>query len=272
MKTPHTFLLGLLTGAALLATVGFVHQHLNTPVQHSGTYLELSTNYIQNAAEYRALCYQAYNTAGQRLENMLATMRRAPGAKPLAVVVDIDETVLDNSPYQARQALQGGQFPEGWTEWCNLAQAKAVPGALEFLKLVESKGIAVYYITNRRTAEREGTLNNLRALGFPNVQDDHFYFRTDESDKTKRREKVSLTHDIIMFCGDNLGDFSGVFDKQPKALRQTATDSLMRHFGEHWIVLPNPMYGDWYGAMINYNYAQPWQVQDSLRRLNLRGY
>jgi len=272
MKLNRTFFFGLFTGVAMLATAGFVHQQLYTPQQHSGTYLELSTNYMQNAAEYRALCYQAYNTAGQRLENMLATMRRTPDAKPLAVVVDIDETVLDNTPYQARQALQGGQFPEGWTDWCNLAQAKAVPGALEFLKLVDSKGIAVFYVTNRRSAEREGTLKNLRVLGFPQVQDDRFFFRTDESDKTKRREKVSATHDIIMLCGDNLGDFSGAFDKQPKDVRFAAADSLMRHFGERWIVLPNPMYGDWYGAMINYEYMEPWQIQDSLRRTHLRGY
>jgi 5'-nucleotidase (lipoprotein e(P4) family) len=272
MKSNRTFWAGLVAGIALATAVGFVAQQAYTPPQHNGTYLELSTNYIQNAAEYRALCYQAYNTASQRLENKLASIRRTPDAKPWAVVVDIDETVLDNSPYQGRQALQGGQFPEGWTDWCNRAQAQAVPGALDFLKLVDSKGIAVFYITNRRTAEREGTLRNLRGLGFPQVQEDRFFFRTDESDKTRRREKVSATHDILMLCGDNLGDFNGVFDKQSIASRYQSTDSLRRYFGETWIVLPNPMYGDWLGAMINHNYAQPWQVLDSLRRSHLRGY
>jgi 5'-nucleotidase (lipoprotein e(P4) family) len=273
MKASKNYLMGLFTGVSLWAVWAFMPSTPAAPApQHSGTYLELATNYHQNAAEYRALCYQAYNLATQKLDNLVAGMRRGPGTLPPAVVVDIDETVLDNSPYQGQLVREGGVFPMGWEDWCNLKTAKPVPGALEFLQNAHSKGVTVFYITNRKKPEWASTIANLRQLGFPDADSTHVLYRTSTGDKTERRNRVAQTHLILMYCGDNLGDFSGLFDKQSTERRFAVTDSLRRYFGETYFVLPNPMYGDWVGALINFDYSSPWQEQQTRRLQHIRGF
>jgi 5'-nucleotidase (lipoprotein e(P4) family) len=147
-----------------------------------------------------------------------------------------------------------------------------VPGALEFLRHCDTVGVAVFYISNRKNAEREGTFRNLRALGFPQVQEDHVLFRTNESSKRARRARVAETHSIVMLCGDNLADFHEVFENGTVASRAHATDSAMQSFGTEYIVLPNPMYGDWYGALIHHDYSLPWQAQEQRRLEQIRGF
>ena len=125
----------------------------------------------------------------------------------LAVVVDIDETILNNSPYEAKAMLDGKAYEsESWYEWCNMAVAEPVPGALEFLKFADSLGFHVFYITNRKEEfVDEGTQENVRIMGFPQTSDDHFLLRTDERSKEKRRQSVSENYEIVLLAGDNLG-------------------------------------------------------------------
>ena len=229
-------------------------------------YTMAALNWMQISGEYRALCYQAFNVARMTLDVELS---KKPAKKP-AVVVDIDETVLDNSPYQARQIANGEQYPVGWQSWTDEAKAMAVPGAKEFLNYAVSKGADVFYITNRRPSEAPGTLNNLRSLGFPQADTLHIMFREAESNKEARRRKVSETHSILVLCGDNLNDLSDAYDGRLNPERNQRVDQMKNEWGHRFIVLPNPLYGDWDGAMFNYNFNLSDAAKDSARKAVLR--
>src|SRR5258707_11615072 len=114
--------------------------------------------------------------------------------KPRAVIVDLDETILDNSRYEGMLLQQRVNFNQKpWTEWCNRANAPAVPGAVEFLRYAASRGVQVFYITNRNEAQKQGTATNLKKLGFPNVNDQTLLVQTDLKNSTKqpRRQRFS---------------------------------------------------------------------------------
>lgn len=224
----------------------------NDPVLTSSDHLTMAVLYQQTAAEYRALCYQAFNVAKYQLDQSMKIMGLQ---KQQAIVLDIDETVLDNSPHEAKCILNNALYPAYWEEWMNASDAKAVPGVLDFLKYAESKKIEIYYITNRAEKYREQTLRNLKMLGFPNAENKYLMLKTDESSKKRRRDAVSETNTIIMLIGDNLNDFSEVFEKKSVVDRFKVTDEMKTEFGKHFIVLPNAMYGEWEGALYDYNYS-----------------
>jgi len=232
-------------------------------------HLTMATLYHQTAAEYRALCYQAFNTAQLRMEIHLKHMGLS---KQQAIVVDIDETVLDNSPQEAMCIINNTLYPDYWDEWMNTKNAKAVPGSLEFLQEASSKGIEVFYISNRKDKYKEQTLANLIKVGFPNADYDHLLLRTAESSKKARREIVLETYQIIMLVGDNLNDFSEVFEKLGISDRFAITDTYKAEFGNKFIVLPNPMYGEWEGAIYDYDYSIPNKKKSELRIKHLKGF
>ncbi|NPV37529.1 MAG: 5'-nucleotidase, lipoprotein e(P4) family [Bacteroidales bacterium] len=231
-------------------------------------YMQLATLWYQQSAECRALYYQAYEVARFRLDEAL----KIPSKEKKAVVVDIDETVLDNSPYQAWCILTGKNYPEGWAEWTSKAEAKALPGAGEFLNYAASKGVEVFYITNRKTNEMEATIKNLQKEGFPMADTLHVIPRTDVSNKESRRQRVAQNHKIVLLAGDNLNDFAEFWEKQSPLARQAITDSLKAEFGRRFIILPNPMYGDWENALYEYKYGLMPAQKDSIRRKFLKGF
>jgi len=213
------------------------------------------TLWIQDAAESRALAHQAYNTARTQLELALAdpSWTAAPeqagefGELPPAIVLDVDETVLDNSYYEARLVNAGAEYEsESWAAWCNEARATPVHGALEFCQYAAEKGVTVFYVTNRRAPLAEATRKNLAALGFP-LSDarETVIPRTDTSDKTPRRAALCAEYRILLLVGDSATDFSGVFVEQPNERRNALAHEQASWWGTRWIVLPNPMYGDW---------------------------
>ncbi len=198
----------------------------------------------QHAAEYRALSYQAFNLAKWQLDNILES--RNDTDKPFAVVTDIDETVLDNSPYDGKLIETDEEYSRaGWLEWGKKAAAAPVPGSVGFFQYAEKRGVEVFYISNRYAEQKDETISNLKMSGFPFADETHVLLREDESGKEARRNGVEETHEIVMLIGDNLSDFSEVFDDQPTAVRNHLADSLESEFGKNFIVLPNPMYGDW---------------------------
>lgn len=215
--------------------------------------LLLSTLYHQRAAEMAALSYQAYNMAKFQLNRIADT---ATDLSRLAIVLDLDETVLDNSAYEARCVLENVAYPDGWDEWMFAAGAGALPGAVDFLKYVQSKGIQIFYITNRREKYRVPTIENLRKLEVPLASESHILLRTDESSKKARRNVVAENYHIVMLFGDNLADFSDVFDgEHAPGHRDALADSLKNAFGERFIVFPNAMYGDWLNSLIEYDFS-----------------
>jgi 5'-nucleotidase (lipoprotein e(P4) family) len=197
------------------------------------------------SGEKRALAYQAFALARMVLDRDLRTRSRMKRA----VIVDVDETILDNSRHEAWQIKNNRAYNSAdWTAWCNRAEAEAVPGAVEFLRYANSRGVRVFYITNRKTVEKDGTARNLKQLGFPEVNDETLLVRTDSqsSSKEPRRQSVAAKYRIVLLMGDDLNDFSDVFEKsKTAAARMAAADQNRAQFGARFIMLPNPMYGHW---------------------------
>ena len=188
----------------------------------------LSTRWVQTSAEYTALALQAY--------------------------VDVDETVLDNSPYQAWLVTTGRTFsPESWARWVQAAQAEPVPGAVAFVQEALRHGVQVFYVTNRTSDLEEATRRNLQAVGFPLPDTLDVILTRGErpewasSDKEPRRAFLGQRYRILLQIGDQLGDFMSDPETRAEARR-----ALVRRYrswwGTRWIVLPNPQYGAWQRA------------------------
>jgi 5'-nucleotidase (lipoprotein e(P4) family) len=216
-------------------------------------YQVASVLYFQTAAENRALFYQAFNLARLKLDAELKACKKSRKKQPCAIVTDVDETVLDNSPNQAWLIKNNQAFTQSnWENWVNRAEAKPLAGALEFFNYAAKNGIKTFYVTNRTEAERVGTADNLKKAGFPEVTDETLLLRTDTSSKEPRRQTIAQKHRIVMLVGDNLNDLAQVFERKPIAERFAAVDNLKNEFGNRFIVLPNPMYGEWESAVYDF--------------------
>ncbi|HEX9962332.1 MAG TPA: 5'-nucleotidase, lipoprotein e(P4) family [Pyrinomonadaceae bacterium] len=226
--------------------------------------------YMQKAAEYRALAYQAFNIARIQLDADEKDRKKLPRAerrKQRAVVVDVDETVLDNSPAQAVQVKNRLPFiQEKWTAWVNTRRAKAIPGAIDFLNYASRKGARIFYVTNRIEVEKQPTIDNLKALGFPDVSAETVLVKTGESSKEARRQTILQTYRIAILMGDNLDDLSNVFERKSIAARFGEVEKLSEMFGRKFIVLPNAMYGTWESAI--YEYERLTEAQKTEKRAN----
>lgn len=223
----------------------------------------------QNAGEFQALCYQAYNLAKRLVDEKI----NQGSDRPIAIVTDIDETILDNSPYAVTQALQGKEFNQDtWLEWTSKGEAVPYPGAIDFFNYAASKNITIFYVTNRNVNDKPGTLKNLKRLGFPYADENHVIVMTDTSNKKKRREKLLEKYDVFMYLGDNLTDFSEVFYKKSQQERNQLVDEMSNEFGETFIVLPNSGYGDWESALPNFNHGLSPKEKDKAVLQNLRTY
>jgi 5'-nucleotidase (lipoprotein e(P4) family) len=237
-------------------------------------YQEGAILWAQTSGEMRALAYQAFNLARMVLDRDLR-LRHRSRLRP-AIIVDIDETILDNSRYQATLLKNGQNYSsQTFTAWVNRAEATALPGAVEFLRYATSRGVRVFYITNRREADREGTAANLRKVGFPEVNDETLLVRTDpqSSSKEPRRQLVAKKHRIVLLMGDNLNDFAEVFDQSKTvADRLAAAAQNKEKFGVTFIVLPNAMYGDWESAIYDYNFSLTEEQKSSKRKSYLKTY
>jgi 5'-nucleotidase (lipoprotein e(P4) family) len=191
----------------------------------------------------------------------------------MAIITDIDETFLDNSPYAVHQALMGKDYEaSSWAEWTSKGIADTLTGALGFFRYAASKGIEIFYITNRDEKDKAGTLSNLLHFQFPFADNQHLIVRGANSSKEDRRQQVARTHDIILLLGDNLADFNSLFDKKTEAERDQNVQKVAAEFGKRFIVLPNFNYGGWEDAI--YENSRNWTPaqKDSLLRSRLKGY
>ncbi|MFK8012337.1 MAG: 5'-nucleotidase, lipoprotein e(P4) family [Marinicellaceae bacterium] len=217
-----------------------VNAHVESAIKE---HLVQSVLWQQNAAEYKALCYQAFNMARMQL---VEKIKNKHSNKPFAIITDIDETILDNSPYSAWMIDKDQNYDRNsWISWGKKESATLVPGAAEFLKFVQMQGVEVFYVSNRYDAQIDETINNLKKYNLPNVDRKHVILRSDVSGKEIRRQKVSESHDVLMLLGDNLSDFHHLFDHENSAVRNKLTDNMKSKFGTEFIVFPNPIYGDW---------------------------
>lgn len=202
---------------------------------------EHSLYWQKNSAEYVALSYQAYNLAKFRLDEKLnSEFNKRP-----AIVIDLDETVLNNLPYNEMLIDSSEVFTqESWSKWVNKKIAAKIPGSLEFINYAKSKNVKIIYLSNRRVENYDPTKENLVNLGYPFDEDTLMLLRDETGDKTTRRSTLN-DYEIIMLLGDNLADFSSVFYKKSNNERIQSVDSLSKMFGDKFIIFPNLIYGDW---------------------------
>jgi 5'-nucleotidase (lipoprotein e(P4) family) len=215
-----------------------------------------ATLWMENSVEYRANTLAMYQLAKIRLDEALADKNWTAATEqtgayqdlPPAIILDGDETVIDNGAYESWLVVAGKEFgSETWGAWVASADADPVPGALEFTKYADSKGVKVFYVTNRSADQEEATRKNMEALGFPmggNV--DTFLTNKEKEDWTSkkgtRRAFVAKNYRILLLAGDNYGDFSDDYSKS-EADRLASLQANMAHVGHDWIVIANPEYG-----------------------------
>ena len=228
----------------------------------------MGTLWYQNAAEVDALYQQGYNVATNKLKELL----KQPTNKPYSIVLDIDETVLSNIPFQVKMIKDGTAFnPKLWDEWVQKAEATPVAGAKEFLQFADKNKVQIYYISDRTDAQVDATIKNLEAQGLPVQGRDHLMFKK-EGDKSKegRRQEVLKHTNLVMLFGDNLVDFAE-FSTKSEEDRDKMFEQLKAEFGDKFIIFPNPMYGSWESAV--YQGEKKDGKGQSEARLNaLKGY
>jgi 5'-nucleotidase (lipoprotein e(P4) family) len=228
--------------------------------------------YQQTAAEYRALCYQAFNMATLRLNEIPKKKFRK---QKLAIITDLDETVLDNSYVEAQLIKDGKEYSNAtWKNWMDKADATAVPGAVDFFKAAKQKGATIFYISNRDSSALQTTLANLVKLGLPDADLAHIMLQgKSTASKEPRRQAVASQYNVIMLLGDNLIDFMNVFEKGSVDERFAQTDQRKEEWGKKFIVLPNSIYGEWENALYNYERGKLTEAQrDAMRKALLKGY
>lgn len=261
MKQLMALLLGLTVVQALSA------QEITLPASSIKSYPVL---FQQTAAEYRALCYQAFNLAHLRLQEI---PKRKLRKKKLAIVTDLDETILDNSYSEAQLIKQGKEYSsQAWKQWTNRSAATALPGAVEFLQHAKQKGLSIFYISNRDTGEIASTLLNLQKLQLPDADTAHMLFLLNTSSKEARRQKVMSAYEIVMLLGDNLTDFTTAFEKKSIDIRKEEADKVKEEWGRKFIVLPNAIYGEWENALYDYERNLTPAQKEAKRQARLKGY
>ncbi len=234
----------LLIMVASCATVKQTTQSAEEDQDH----LILATLWYQKSAEMRALFYQCFRNAEIALAENLAWAGRV---KPAAVVLDIDETLLDNSPFQGWQVFEKKSFNnDDWFRWVELARARPLPGAVEFTRYADSLGVEVFYVSNRTVQEMGPTIENMATRGFVNADSTHMLLKETTSSKVERRALIEKDYEILLLVGDNLADHSGLYEKRGSDYGFEAVDADRHLFGTKYIVLPNPMYGNWLNEIV----------------------
>lgn len=257
----------LAAGAALaLLTTGVARAQELPP--HDGL---LATLWMQQSVEYKANAITVFALARIRLDQALAdkSWTAAPNEQkgdfaslPPAVVLDVDETILDNSLYQAWMLKNNQTFStKTWNQFCADQVSLAIPGAVDFTKYADSKGVKVFYITNRDASTEKDTRANMEKLGFPmggNV--DTFLMQGEQKEwgsaKSTRRAVVAKDYRILLNMGDNFGDFDDRYRSSP-AERLKAFESDMAYWGKQWLMLPNPTYGSFDSATYGHDFKKP---------------
>jgi 5'-nucleotidase (lipoprotein e(P4) family) len=233
----------------ILASCGTVKQK-SLLQEESQDQLILATLWYQRSAEMKALYLQCFRNAEIALSENLAW---SDGNLQAAVVLDIDETVLDNSPFEGWQVIEGKPFNSSdWKRWIDHASAAPLPGAVEFTRYADSLGVEVFYVSNRTVAEMGPTIKNMAALGFAGADSTHMLLKETSSSKVARRAQLENDYEIILQVGDNLADFSGIYEDRGDDLGFAAVEADRELFGTQYIILPNPMYGNWLNELMKH--------------------
>ena len=220
--------------------------------------------WTQTSIEHELIYRQLFANATRQLDIALADpnwdalplpARKLTGLPP-AVIVDINETLLDNVPLNARDIINNQVYSyDRWNTWVEQAKAQALPGSVAFLQAARQKGIKVYYLTNREHSQVAATAENLRLRGFPIESDAQILAASTPTGhcesagygKNCRRQWVASQAGVLLMAGDSLGDFVQAEHNTLDAQRK-AVEPYVNWLGQRWFLLPNPSYGNWYSA------------------------
>ena len=224
--------------------------------------------WIQTSAEYQMTTTQIYGLAKEKLDAALRDPSWTAALEqevdysqlPPAVIVDVDETVLDNSAFQARLVRNDSDYQSDmWRQWVLESKARATPGALDFAKYASEKGVMIFYVTNRKHDVENATMRNLQHLEFPlQGGEKQVLLRGEQEDwgpdKSSRRRYLAKVYRILLLVGDDLNDFVSGAMTNPEQRIEVAT-KFRSYWGEKWILIPNPLYGSWEGAIYDFEFA-----------------
>jgi acid phosphatase len=232
-----------------------------------------ATLWQHTSAEYEVAVMQAYRLAQENLDRALADVSWNAALEqtgntsslPPAILLDLDETVIDNTEYEVRIIRELGQYsPESFAQWCESAQAPAITGAPEFLEYAASRQVAVFYYSARKESLRDCTTRNLRLLDLPFADDSHLLLDNGTS-KSEYRRLIASRYRLLLLVGDNLEDFVEG-SKSGTGQRRELAKRYARRWGREWIILPNPMYGHWESTTYNFDYRLPRDQQLQRKR------
>ena len=225
--------------------------------------------WVQTSAEYEFACRQTYRLAERNLDEAMsdpgwtAALEQTGdyGNLPPAVILDSDETVLDNTAFEAMLIEEVEEYNTPlWYAWAEDEAAGAVPGSREFLQHAWEAGVEVFFVTNRDHAIEEPTVRNLQALFGPRVTSENVLTRGERedwiSDKSSRRAYVAAGHRVLLLIGDDYNDFTDLGELPPEE-RTAAARQYSDHWGTKWIMLPNPMYGGWEQSLYGHDRDLP---------------
>ena len=252
-----------LTIALLALALGGCHSTPPLRDTHENLHAVL---WMQTSAEYRILVDTTLREAGERVaeltgqansgQSVASAAPEQPGINdknlPLAVIVDLDETLLDNTSFNGELVLDRATYdPAKWSAWVAARKAEFMPGAEAFVGQVRAQGVTVLFVTNRDAADEANTLADLLPL---EVEAEHLLLAGETgagqaepwtSEKSSRRGYLAERYWIIAMLGDDLGDFIPGIRALPPEQRVAASEPFLPRFGRQWFLLPNPVYGSW---------------------------
>lgn len=243
----------LLTGAMIgIIPANSVNAQPDVSVEGTANPLLYALAWKQTSAEYRALYHQGFNIARMHVQNALA--QQQPGDKPLAVITDVDDTVLHVLSYWGHLVNSNKDFFEDpvWDQWIAEDLVTAAPGALEFLQFCEDNNVEVFYVTSRDQGEPTLSiaLSNLQSVGAPFVDEAHVTALRESSNKEIRQNEIMQSHNVVVMLGDNLNDFRRKYYVRGDIDGRIAAMEEDKHlFGMQYVMFPNPTDGHWLAAI-----------------------
>lgn len=248
IKTNRTLATPLLISLLMLqGTQAFAEESSAAP----SNLLTAAVAWKQTAAEFEALYYQGFNVARMQLDRALQAHKK--GDRPLAVISDVDDTVLGSNSYWGYMINSGKEFFDdgAWDKWVADNGPVATPGALEFLNYAHSKGVEVFYVTSRDQGENtfQYALENLRKNKLPFADEKHLTVYRDSSNKEPRQLEIAKDFDVVVMLGDNLNDFKRKYYVADVKQRLSLMTEDKEQFGRKFIIFPNPTDGHWLKAI-----------------------
>ncbi|MGL5617228.1 MAG: 5'-nucleotidase, lipoprotein e(P4) family [Sarcina sp.] len=232
-------------------TVSTIENNQNDSNNPLGNENKISFDWLEDSGEAEALEYEAYNSA----TNYLSQIAKEPSSKPKAVILDLDETCLNNAAFQGYEIENNnGIFNYNtWTQWVNFAEAPAIPGSVAFTQAAEKAGIEVFYVSGRSQSQLDATVKNLKKDGFADANNAHvFLYPSTQNGKQPTFDQIEEKYNVEMFVGDQLTDMGSAFQNKTNAEEKQIVTKDEKLWGTKYITIPDPLYGNYLNAIYGY--------------------